>query len=185
MPPVWNLLLLTFGFVCIILLHFTDFAVSVLTEGSGPIYSSMLMTSEPKLRSTASSSTCFDRSITKLRSTSHVWRWSIRINVTICWRHCTSYCQRSRVSIRVVDSSCQRTGSNHCVSVTESEFGYDDNKKRDFVVPKINVRIKTSQRLCRFEFKYFDLVCRCSASVFDGCEVLKYGSSSCTANLIH
>jgi hypothetical protein len=45
----WNLLFLAFRFVCIILLHFTDFAVPILTEGSGPIGGSLLATAVPKL----------------------------------------------------------------------------------------------------------------------------------------
>jgi hypothetical protein len=71
---VWNLLFLAFGFAIVILLHFTDFTVPILTEGSGPIEGSLLVISVSKFRSTASSSTSFDRSITKLRSNSHVLR---------------------------------------------------------------------------------------------------------------
>ena len=63
---VWNLLFLAFRFVCIILFNFADFAVPVLTEGSGPIKGSLLTTSVAKLCPTASSSTSFSRSITKL-----------------------------------------------------------------------------------------------------------------------
>jgi hypothetical protein len=63
---VWNPLFLAFRFVCIILLNFTDFAVPVLTEGSGPIKGLLLTTSVRKLCPAASSSTSFGQSITKL-----------------------------------------------------------------------------------------------------------------------
>jgi hypothetical protein len=53
---VWNLLFLAFRFVCIILLNYTDFAVPVLTEGSGPIKGLLLTTSVAKLRPATSSS---------------------------------------------------------------------------------------------------------------------------------
>ena len=137
MAPVWNLLFLTVRSACIIMLHSTDLAVFKLTEGSGPIYGTLLMVSVSKLGSTASSSTCFDRSIPKLRSNRHVYRESIGINVAICWRQGASYCQRSRVGVRVVDPSCRKTRSNHCIFVKESYFGHDDNKKRDFVFEKL------------------------------------------------
>ena len=138
MTTVWNILFSTFDFVCIILLHFTDSAVPVLTEGLGPIYGLLLVTAVAKLWLTASSSPCFDQSITKLRPYSHILRWNIGINITICWRHGPGYCLRSWVNIRIVDRSCQKTGSNHCVFFMESFFGYDNNKMRDFVVPKVN-----------------------------------------------
>jgi hypothetical protein len=63
---VWNLLFLAFRFVCIILFNFADFSVPVLTEGPGPIKGLLLTTSVAKLCPTASSSTSFSRSITKL-----------------------------------------------------------------------------------------------------------------------
>jgi hypothetical protein len=63
---VWNLLSLAFRFVCITLLNFADFAVPVLTEGLGPIKGWLLMTSVAKLCPTASLSTSFSQSITKL-----------------------------------------------------------------------------------------------------------------------
>jgi len=137
MAPVWNLLFLTVRSACIILLHSTDLAVFKLTEGPRPIYGTLLMVSVSKLRSDAASSTCFDRSIPKLRSNRHVNRGYIRINVAICWRQGTIYCQCSQVNVRVVDPSCRKTRSNHCLFVKESYFGHDDNKKRDFVFEKL------------------------------------------------
>ena len=67
------------------------------------------------------------------------------------------------MDVRIVDCSRRKTGSNHGVLVTESGLWYDDNKKRDFVVSKVNGCCceKTDLGgLCIFEFKSIVVVPR-------------------------